>query len=125
MRRLVVSLLPLLIVACAKGELSSPCEEDKDCERDLECISTGVRPGVLGFQCSAFCADSADCSGGICFGGTYCARECDPTAPDCPDGTVCAGSFAKCVLPCFADTDCEGTGLPFCPVPGGPCSDAK
>ena len=122
------ALLLLLLAACAKGELSSPCEEDKDCERGLECLGDGVRPGVVGQHCSAFCANDAECGDGVCLNSTFCARVCDSTAPDCPEGTVCAGlssgSTSYCVLPCFSDEDCKDTGLPFCPTPGGACSDA-
>ncbi|MEZ4448175.1 MAG: hypothetical protein R3B09_01765 [Nannocystaceae bacterium] len=129
MRRLALSLPLLLVVACGKGELSAPCEEDKDCERDLQCQGRTFSPGIEGFQCSAYCANDAECDGGVCYASTFCARECDATSPDCPDGTVCAGlgdgALSYCVLPCSSDEDCSGSGLPFCPTPGGACSDVK
>lgn len=121
--------------------MSSPCEGEGDCGRGLECIEARAPLSAAGLMCSIACDAEAECDGGRCLGST-CVRECDISAADCPDGSVCAnwvtettdpmtgepngsevlGTF--CVLPCFAQEDCTDPDYPYCPAPGGPCSDA-
>jgi len=114
------------LAACRGEEFGAPCEADEDCERKLDCRDAEAAPQTAaGQMCSESCDAESDCE---CWGGT-CVRECDVTAPDCPEGSICAVSTifvsqGYCVLPCASDADCS-TLYPFCPEPGGPCSDVE
>jgi len=128
-------LVAVFLAACGRADFSAPCEEDGDCERKLACLPANAPQSAIGQTCSHACSEEdLDCGeGGLCWGffEPSCIRTCDTSAPDCPEGTICAvqelgewGADPYCVLPCNTDADCQDSSYPFCPVPGGPCSES-
>ena len=104
-------LAPLLgLVLACKAEFGQPCEQDKDCERDLACARVDVsntRPEL--HQCTVACSTDQDCPDDArCHSAGVCFATCE-NAQTCPEGTACLGD--TCVLRCAGPEDCVG-GLP-------------